>query len=129
MTEVASIVLFTGHLQRSVAFYRALGVPLEDEDHGDGDVHAAGDMNGVHVAVLPASSAGASGGWKAAGSTFVGLWVQSLEAALAALEPLGAEVLREHEDCEWGCRVIVTDPDSRAVEVNQRDHCAHRAGE
>jgi predicted enzyme related to lactoylglutathione lyase len=128
MAEIASIVVFTEHLQRSVAFYRALGVPLEDEDHGDGLVHAAGDMNGVHVAVLPASSAGAAGRWTAAGSTFVGLWVPSLDAALAALQPLGAEVLREHEDCEWGCRVIVADPDGRAVEVNQRDHCAHPAG-
>jgi lactoylglutathione lyase len=126
MTEVASIVVFTEHLEQSVAFYRSLGVPLEDEDHGDGFVHAAGEMGGVHVAVLPASAPGNAAGWRAAGSTFVGLWVPSLDAAMAALEPLAAEVLRGHQNAEWGCRFVVADPDGRAVEVNQRDHCPHR---
>jgi catechol 2,3-dioxygenase-like lactoylglutathione lyase family enzyme len=123
MTEVASIVVFTEHLERSVAFYRALGVPLADEDHGDGFRHAAGDMGGVHVAVFPASAPGSGTSWRAAGSTFVGLWVPSLDAATAALEPLGAVLLLDHQDREWGCRFVVTDPDGRAVEVNQRDHC------
>lgn len=122
MTEVASIVVFTEHLDRAVAFYRALGFPLEDEDHGDGFVHAAGDMGGIHVAVIPASAQGNTG-WRAAGSTFVGVWVPSLEAASAELERLGATVLLGHDDCEWGCRIVVADPDGRAVEVNQRDHC------
>ena len=30
----------------------------------------------------------------------------------------------EHERCEWACRVVVTDPDGRAVEVNDWDHSA-----
>jgi catechol 2,3-dioxygenase-like lactoylglutathione lyase family enzyme len=123
MTEVASIVVFTEHLHRSVAFYRALGVPLEDEDHGDGFLHAAGELGGVHVAVLPASAPGGSGEWRAGGSTFVGLWVPSLDAAMAALEPVGAELLLAHQECDWGCRFVVADPDGRAVEVNQRGHC------
>jgi hypothetical protein len=29
-------------------------VPLEAEDHGDGVVHRAADVEGVHLAVLPA---------------------------------------------------------------------------
>jgi lactoylglutathione lyase len=122
MTEVASIVVFTEHLDQTVAFYRALGVPLDDEDHGDGFGHAAGDMNGIHVAVLPATTPGHTG-WRAAGSTFVGVWVPSLEETAAELERLGATVLLGHEDCEWGCRIVVADPDGRAVEVNQRGHC------
>jgi lactoylglutathione lyase len=120
---IASIVVFTGQPERSVAFYRALGVPLEDEDHGDGEVHAAGEVDGVHVAVLPAVTPGSSPGWRAAGSTFTGFWVGSIEEVLATLEPLGAQVLQAHQDREWGCRVVVADPDGRAVELNQRGHC------
>jgi lactoylglutathione lyase len=123
MTELAAIVLFTERLDQSVAFYRSLGVPLENEEHGDGFVHAAGDIGGVHVAVMPAAVSGSAARWRSAGSTFVGLWVASLDDAIAALEPLGAEVLLGHQDCEWGCRFVVADPDGRAVEVNQRDHC------
>ena len=128
MTELASIVIFTERVEQSVAFYGSLGVPLEDENHGDDFVHAAGEMGAVHVAVLPASAPGGAAGWRAAGSTFVCLWVSSLDEAMAALEPLGAEVLRTHQECEWGCRFAVADPDGRAVEVNQRDHCPSRAG-
>jgi len=128
MTELASIVVFTEYLDRTVAFYRALGVPLEDEDHGDGFVHAAGEMGDVHVAVFPASVPGSTG-WRAGGSTFVGFWVASLEAAMSALEPLGATVLADHQDCEWGCRIVVSDPDGRAVELNQRDHCPQLTGD
>jgi catechol 2,3-dioxygenase-like lactoylglutathione lyase family enzyme len=123
VTGVASIVVFTGQLERAVAFYRALGVPLEDEDHGDGEIHSAGDVGGVHVAVYPGAAPGSSPGWRAAGSTFTGFWVNSLETVLAALKPLGAQVLQDHQDREWGCRVVVADPDGRAVELNQRDHC------
>lgn len=123
MTELASIVVFTEHLDRTVAFYRALGVPLADEDHGDGFVHAAGEMGDVHVAVFPASEPGSTGDWRGGGTTFVGLWVSSLEAVVAAVEALGAEILLEHQGREWGCRIVVADPDGRAVELNQRDHC------
>jgi lactoylglutathione lyase len=128
MTELASIVVFTERLDQTLAFYRALGFPLDDEDHGDGYVHAAGEMGGVHVAVFPAGGPGNAAEWRAAGSTFVGLWVPSLEAAMSALEAVGAEILHGHQDREWGCRVVVADPDGRAVELNQRDHCAHSNG-
>jgi predicted enzyme related to lactoylglutathione lyase len=126
--RVASAVFFSGQLGRCTAFYKALGVPLQDEDHGDGLVHAAGDLDGVHVAVFPAAADGRSPAHHAAGSTFLGFWVPSLEAALDALRPLGTEVVLGHQVCEWGCRVVVADPDGRAVELNQRDHCPPEAG-
>ena len=133
MTGLASVVLFSRRPDEVVAFYRALGVPFQDEDHGDGVVHHAADIDGIHVAVLPANDGekeddetggGASRPWRAPGSTFVGLWVDSLEETTAALERTGAPLLRAHEQCEWGCRVVVQDPDGRAVEVNQAGHCA-----
>jgi predicted enzyme related to lactoylglutathione lyase len=123
VTEVASIVLLTEHPEQTVAFYRALGIPLSDEDHGDGVAHAAADVGGVHVAVIASSVPGNSPGWHVGGSTFVGFWVPSLENVRTDVEALGASVLLDHQTCEWGCRVVVADPDGRAVELNQRDHC------
>jgi catechol 2,3-dioxygenase-like lactoylglutathione lyase family enzyme len=132
---LASVVLFSRRPDEVVAFYRAVGVPLEDEDHGDGVMHHAADVDGIHMAVLPADEDGNDGSgdawgdatspaWRAAGTTFVGLWVDSLEESTAALERAGAPLLRSHEQCDWGCRVVVRDPDGRAVEVNQAGHCA-----
>ena len=125
---MASVVFFSGQLERCTAFYKALGVPLQDEDHGDGFAHAAADLGGVHVAVFPAVGDGRAPAHRAAGSTFLGFWVSSLEAALDALRPFGAEVVQEHQVREWGCRVVVADPDGRAVELNQHDHCPPKAG-
>jgi predicted enzyme related to lactoylglutathione lyase len=123
-TELASIVLFAGAVDRTVAFSRAVGVALEHEDHGDGARHAAADLGEIHFAVFPGDPARDAGpAWREAGGAFVGFYVPSLDAALAALETLGATVLVPHQQRAWGCRVVVEDPDGRAVEVNQRDHC------
>ncbi len=124
MAVVASIVLFTQQPEPVAEFYRAVGVPLAGEDHGDGAVHLAGEIGGVHIAVLAARSGGELvQGWRRPGSTFVGLWVDSLESTLSALETFGAPVLLGHEACEWGCRIVVADPDGRAVELNEAGHC------
>ena len=53
MAEVSSIVLFSPQLDRTIAFYRSLGVELQEEDHGDGLTHAATEVGDVHVAVFP----------------------------------------------------------------------------
>ena len=130
MTGVASIVLFSDRLDETVSFYRTLGVPLTEEDHGDGLVHAAGEVGGVHMAVFAAEGSGRSPDWHAGGSTFVGFWVASLQATLQSLQaPVssGARVLVAHQKMEWGCRAVVTDPDGRAVELNQQGHCAARS--
>ena len=121
--RIASAVFFSGQLERCTAFYKALGVPLQDEDHGDGFVHAAADLDGVHVAVFPAADSGRGPAHRTAGSVFLGFWVPSLDAALEALEPLGLKMVLEHQVCEWGCRVVVDDPDGRTIELNQKGHC------
>jgi lactoylglutathione lyase len=119
----ASIVLFAGDLDRSVLFYRALGIPLEDEDHGDGRLHAACDLNGVHVAVIGGVGAGGAVVHRSPGSTFVGFWVDSLDETISRVTATGAPVVAAHEVCPWGCRYVVADPDGRAVEINQEGHC------
>lgn len=127
MTELASFVLFTADVTAAARFYRALGVPLEDEDHGEGDVHAAADLGGVHFAIYPAAGPGRALERRTAGSVFPGVYVASLDDAVAALGGLGASVLSGHEQMPWGCRVVAEDPDGRAVEVNDKQHCSTRS--
>jgi predicted enzyme related to lactoylglutathione lyase len=123
MVTVASIVLFAADLQRTADFYRLLGIALDVERHDDGPAHAAGEVDGVHVAVHQAGPPGPVPAFRATGSTFTGFYVDSLDDAVAALTGWGAPVLAAHEVRPWGCRAVVLDPDGRAVEVNQRDHC------
>jgi lactoylglutathione lyase len=125
MTEVASIVLFSHEAERTAAFYRALGIDFDREDHGDGLPHDAADLGDVHVAVFPAASAatGLAPVRGEPGTTFVGFYVPSLEQAMERLAALGSRVLEPHQVRDWGCRSVVEDPDGRAVEINQRQHC------
>jgi predicted enzyme related to lactoylglutathione lyase len=121
--EMASLVLFSSQVDRAVAFYRAVGIPLEDEDHGEGPVHAAAEVAGVHVAIYAASAPGRHPARRTGGSDFPGFYVDALDEVVAAVTVLGAPVLSGHESMPWGCRVVVEDPDGRAVEINDRDHC------
>jgi lactoylglutathione lyase len=123
MPDVSSIVLYSAQPDRALTFYRLIGIQFEEEDHGDGAVHAATDLGGVHVAVFPAAERGRAPARRVAGSTFVGFYVDSLDETLAGLSATGAAVLVGHEVQVWGCRVVVEDPDGRPVEINQRAHC------
>jgi lactoylglutathione lyase len=124
MTELASFVLFAADVDAAARFYRALGLELEDEDHGEGPVHYAVELGDVHVALYPAVTGGRAPARRSAGSVFAGLYVPSLDAALAAVQAVGAPVLSGHEQMPWGCRFVTEDPDGRAVEVNDKAHCS-----
>ncbi len=129
MTVLASLVLFSRAPAPTVAFYRALGIDLVDEQHGDGAVHHAAELGGVHIAVLDASQQpSAVPGFRQAGTVFPGFWVDDLDTTAAALRALGASTVVDHQVREWGCRIVIADPDGRAVEINQRGHCAGEQG-
>jgi lactoylglutathione lyase len=123
--DVSSIVLFSNQPERIIVFYRSVGIQFDAEEHGDGFVHAATDVGDVHMAVFPADASARSvvPRWREGGSTFVGFYVDSLDETLEALQRVGTKLLADHEVREWGCRVVVEDPDGRAVEINQRSHC------
>ncbi len=123
MTEFGALVVYASDTARAAAFYRAVGVDLEDEDHGEGPVHFAADLGGVHFAIYPAEAPGRAPARRSGGASFPGFYVSSLDRVTAALAGLGAPVLQPHQEMPWGCRIVVEDPDGRPVEVNQRDHC------
>jgi predicted enzyme related to lactoylglutathione lyase len=123
LTAPASLVFFANDVEATARFYRAVGIPLDSETHDDGPAHFAVDLGDLHVAVVPGSAKGMAPVRGAAGSTFPGFWVESLEATVDRLAAIAAPVLHSHEQVPWGCRVVVSDPDGRPVELNQRGHC------
>lgn len=93
-------MLFTHDLEATAKFYRALGVPAESG----------------HDTSAPE--------WRSGSSDFPGFYVESLDDTLMALDSLGTELLERHQTRPWGCRVVARDPDGRAIEINQREHCS-----
>ncbi len=118
LLEVDSIVLHTEKVDEMVRFYRALGVPLEEERHDEGPMHFACELEGVHFAVIP-GPAGEAPERRQGGATQVGFKVSSLEETVARARAAGAAVLQEPEDVPWGRRAVLADPDGRPVELNQ----------
>ena len=85
--EVASLVLFAAEPEKTADFYRVAGIALEEEDHGEGPVHFAAEVGGVHVAIYPAGSSGRAPTIRQGGSSFPGFYVDSLDAVTAELTP------------------------------------------
>jgi len=123
MTEIASLVLYAADAPVTAAYYRAIGIDLEDEVHDEGPVHFAAEVGPVHFAIYAAERPGRAPGRRDGGSCFPGFWVDSLDQVAEALAGVGARTLTEHEEMPWGCRIVTEDPDGRAVEINQRGHC------
>lgn len=120
---MASLVLFASDVDAVARFYRAIGVALEDEDHGEGPLHYAAELGTVHFALYAATSPGRAPERRAAGSSFPGVYVTSLDDALRNVKAVNAPTLTPHEVMPWGCRFVAEDPGGRAVEVNDKHHC------
>ena len=123
MTEIASLVLFATNAQNTADFYCAIGLDLAAESHEEGPEHLAVELGAVHFAIYEAATPGRAPERHSSGDTFPGFYVESLDDAARALRNLGAPFIREHELMPWGCRIVSQDPDGRAVEVNQKEHC------
>lgn len=125
--ELGSLVLFSEQVDVVAAFYRALGLPLEAEQHGDGPVHHTCSLGPTHFAIFAARGTARSSGsgeaasdHREAGAQFFGLTVDDLGAAFAVSREHGAEVVQEPKSYPWGRRALVRDPDGRVVELFER---------
>ena len=119
VTDVGALILFTDKLEALVEFYRAIGVPLELEQHDDGPLHHACELGLTHFAIFESNS-GTPPEFRSGGSSFPGFTVNSLEDALEAAKSLNAEVVQQPTEYPWGWRALVKDPDGRVLELFQR---------
>jgi predicted enzyme related to lactoylglutathione lyase len=115
---VSVIVIWTERLKEMVTFYKTLGLPLEEEHHGEGPIHYACEIGASHFAIFEATGGDAirrNNG----GCTQIGFQVSSVEDAFAASQKLGASVVWEPRNMPWGKAALVCDPDGRPVELNE----------
>jgi len=113
--------LFSSNPQQCVQFYRAIGVPLEEERHGEDEhVHHACDIADVHIAVFPATGDTAAPVLGEPGCSFVGFAVDSVDSTVEAARSVGAEILQPPDEFPWGRRAVLRDPDGRPVEIFAR---------
>lgn len=117
--ELGALILYANRLAETVSFYRALGMPLEEEHHEEGPLHFACELGPTHFAVFEGSP-GTPPALRSGGGTMPRFAVSSLDHAFQAVKALGAKVVQSPTDYPWGPRMLVEDPDGRTVEVFQR---------
>lgn len=119
--HIDACVLWAEDLERTAAFYRAVGVPLEDELHEEGPRHLACELGPVHFAIYASTDGrGEAPNRSVSGGMQVGLQLEDLDTVHSALRAIGADVLIAPEDVPWGRRMVVRDPDGRPLELNQK---------
>jgi hypothetical protein len=88
-------------------------------------VHSATELDGVHFAIYQADEGVGERAlsWRSASSDLPGFYIDSLDDVIATLNTLATKMLAAHQRRPWGCRIVAQDPDGRAVEINQWNHC------
>jgi catechol-2,3-dioxygenase len=115
MAEVAApvslnlLVLKTRQVEHVRAFYECLGVAFSEERHGGGPAHYAGQAGATVLEVYPLPDDGTA----ADRTTRLGFAVADLEKVLESLRASGTPVASPPRVN----RVVVRDPDGRAVEL------------
>jgi len=118
--QIDAVVLTTARLSQSLALYRAIGLPLEEERHEGGPAHYACELGASHFALYEASEgAGSVPARRVGGATLIGFRVTSLSDALESARVCGATVVVPAEDVPWGRRAVLYDPDGRMIELNE----------
>lgn len=126
MVRVGAVIWTSSRVNEMLEFYQLLGIPLAPDTHEEPGhaTHFEADVDGVHYAIFPAKDNGAkqdlgSGPGTTSGATMLGLAVEELERLSEQLKARGVRFRTPLQDTPWGKRIVVFDPDGRAVELYQ----------
>lgn len=115
MPDLALIVLKTKQLETVQEFYTALGISFQQEQHGSGPVHYAGFLGETVFEIYPLKD-----DEQTDSTTRLGFSVENLSQVLDTLVSQDLCEAKEPRQSEWGLRVVLRDPDDRAVELLEK---------
>lgn len=99
---------------QTVTFYKLLGVEFQEEQHGNGPVHWAAELDGIVLEIYPAKSAD-----EVDVTTRLGFVVKDATSVLNTLRLSDVETISDLKQTKWGLRAVVRDSDGRTVELVQ----------
>ncbi len=122
MTEkiefLSAILLVSENPKRLAAFYRdTIGLPLEDEEHGETDPHYGCELGDLHFAIHPVSNF--KGGGSGVGAVKLAFTVFDLQAFVAKVENLGIKFDYAPKDLGFSIMTSLRDPDGNTAEFTQ----------
>jgi lactoylglutathione lyase len=117
-TTLSLVVLRTDNIEAALAFYQAIGLQFQQEQHGSGPIHYSCQIGSAVMELFP-GEAGTAPDRKSGGATMLCFTVSSLDETLVALANLNLSPISSPKQSAWGRRAVVLDPDGRAVEINE----------
>jgi len=106
------LVLRSPEIHRAAAFYQALGLLFTVERHGNGPEHYTSLVDGLVFEIHPLAT-----GQAPTTGTRIGFSVDSVDGLVPFVREVGAEIVTEPHDSEWGRRAVVKDLDGHTVEL------------
>jgi predicted enzyme related to lactoylglutathione lyase len=110
----SAVLIYTDNVKRSAEFYRdVLGIPLEEEQHGNSALHYGCELGDIHFAIHGAKKAVGTGSINLAFEVF------DLEKHVANIKAKGAKVIDDIQDRGFMKIATVQDPDGNTIEFTQ----------
>jgi lactoylglutathione lyase len=110
------VVIRSPDIDKSAAFYTALGIRFSKHSHGKGPEHYASEDGPLTFEIYPQiNSAPVTTG------TRLGFKVSNVDALLPLLVEREGKIVSTAQDSPWGRRAVVTDPSGHKVELTQQE--------
>ena len=110
MTSINLIVLNCKNLEESIAFYEALGLKFQEEQHGKSPVHYSCQLEKVLLELYPTQE-------EVNRNTKLGFRVDNIDEILTKLPKY---VYNQKRDTQYGPMAILKDPDGMWILLSER---------
>lgn len=107
------LVIRSPDIDHAVTFYQRMGMLLTRHAHANGPEHYAADICGFVFEIYPQRTPEDT-----TTNVRLGFHVDDVDAVVEMLREIGATVVSEPTDTEWGRRAVVKDFDNHTVELS-----------
>jgi predicted enzyme related to lactoylglutathione lyase len=115
---LSAVLLVSANPQRLAAFYRdVVGVPLEEERHGESRPHWGCNLGEIHFAIHPLETF--PDGRSGVGAVKLAFTTFDIDALVQRLATCGVSVLYPPRDTGFFRSTAILDPDGNFVEFTQ----------
>ncbi len=115
---LSAVLLISKNPERLAAFYRdVVGLPIEEEDHGESEKHYGCELGDLHFAIHPIENFKGTG--HGTGSIKIAFTVFDIESFVKSIQEKGLKVEYAPRDVGFAKMTALTDPDGNYIEFTQ----------
>lgn len=115
---LSAVLLVSEKPEKLATFYRdIIGLPLEDEEHGETEKHYGCELGDLHFAIHPTANFEGSG--TGTGAVKLAFTVFDMKAFVEKIQSKGVELVYPPKDTGFSIMTALRDPDGNYIEFTQ----------